>query len=60
MTQFTSTSTQANDQVNNKSNFLQIDNLFKSYKNGDGSESSILENINLSIEEDEFISVIGH
>lgn len=60
MTQFTSTSTQANARVNSKSNFLQIDNLFKSYKNGDGSESSILENINLSIEENEFISVIGH
>ena len=60
MTQFTSTSTQTNDQVNSKSNFLQIDNLFKSYKSADGKESSILENINLSIEENEFISVIGH
>ena len=60
MTQFTSTSTQANDEVNSKSKFLQIDNLFKSYKNGDGSEFSVLDNINLSIGENEFISVIGH
>jgi len=60
VTQFTSTSTQANDEVNSKSKFLQIDNLFKSYKNGDGSEFSVLDNINLSIGENEFISVIGH
>jgi len=60
VTQFTSTSTEANDKINSKSNFLEIDNLFKSYKNGDGSEFSVLDNINLSIGENEFISVIGH
>ena len=60
MTQFTSTSTQANDKVNSKSKFLEIENLFKSYKNPDGSEFSVLDNINLSIGENEFISVIGH
>ncbi|MEO6862941.1 MAG: ABC transporter ATP-binding protein, partial [Microcoleus sp.] len=60
MTQFTSTSTQANDKVNSKSKFLEIENLFKSYKNADGSEFSVLDNINLSIGENEFISVIGH
>lgn len=61
MTQFTSTSTPTNDKVNSKSaNFLEINNLFKSYKNADGSEFSVLDNINLSIGETEFIAVIGH
>ena len=60
MTQFISTSTKTNDQVNGKSGFLEIDNLFKSYKSADGKESSVLQNINLNIGENEFISVIGH
>ncbi|MEG4519453.1 MULTISPECIES: ABC transporter ATP-binding protein [unclassified Microcoleus] len=60
MTQYFSTSTQTNDRVNSQSHFLEIENLFKSYKNGDGTEFSVLENINLSIGENEFISVIGH
>jgi len=61
VTQFTSTSTPTNDKINsNSAEFLKIDNLFKSYKNADGSEFSVLENINLSIGENEFISVIGH
>ena len=60
MTQFISTSTQTNGRVNSKSDFLEIDNLFKSYKSADGSEFSVLENINLNIGENEFISVIGH
>jgi nitrate/nitrite transport system ATP-binding protein len=34
--------------------------LFKSYKTGDGKEFSVLENINLNIGENEFISIIGH
>ncbi|TAG92099.1 MAG: ATP-binding cassette domain-containing protein [Oscillatoriales cyanobacterium] len=60
MTQFISTSTKTNDQVNRKSEFLEIDNLFKSYKSADGKESSVLQNVNLNIAENEFISVIGH
>ncbi|MGL5058632.1 MAG: ABC transporter ATP-binding protein [Microcoleus sp.] len=60
MTQSAFTSTPANNAVNRKSEFLEINNLCKSYKNPDGSEFSVLENINLSIAEDEFISVIGH
>ncbi len=60
MTQYTAASINTNSQGFNSSNFLEIDNLFKSYKNGDGSEFSVLENINLSIGENEFISVIGH
>lgn len=60
MNQFSSTSTPTNDTANKKSEFLEIKNLFKSYKNANGSEFSVLENINLSIGENEFISVIGH
>jgi nitrate/nitrite transport system ATP-binding protein len=60
VTQSISTSTQTNDRVNSKSGFLEIDNLFKSYKSADGSEFSVLESINLNIGENEFISVIGH
>ncbi|MEG4573467.1 nitrate ABC transporter ATP-binding protein [Microcoleus sp. N3A4] len=60
MSQYTSTSTSTKNSVKSDRLFLEIDNLFKSYKNGDGTEFSVLENINLSIGENEFISVIGH
>ncbi|MEG4091369.1 nitrate ABC transporter ATP-binding protein [Microcoleus sp. Pol12B4] len=60
MSQYFSTSIEASSQVKTKSEFLEIDKLFKSYKSADGSDFSVLENINLSIGENEFISVIGH
>ncbi|MGB8688776.1 MAG: ABC transporter ATP-binding protein [Microcoleus sp.] len=60
MTQYTAASINTNSQVHNSSSFLEIENLFKSYKSADGSEFSVLENINLNIGENEFISVIGH
>lgn len=60
MTQYFSTSIEASNPVNNPPEFLEINNLFKSYKNADGSEFSVLDNINLSIGENEYISVIGH
>ncbi|MEG4804187.1 ABC transporter ATP-binding protein [Microcoleus sp. ARI1-B5] len=60
MTQHTATSINTNSQVPNPSAFLEINSLSKSYKNADGTEFSVLENINLSIGENEFISVIGH
>ena len=60
MTQYFSTSLEASNQVKKQPEFLEINNLFKSYKNADGSEFSVLENINLSIGENEYISVIGH
>ncbi len=60
MTQYFSTSIEASSQANKQPEFLEINNLFKSYKNPDGSEFSVLENINLSIGENEYISVIGH
>ncbi|MBR8831504.1 MAG: Bicarbonate transport ATP-binding protein CmpD [Chroococcopsis gigantea SAG 12.99] len=44
----------------NDNNFLIVENLVKSYKKSDGTESVILDNINLTIAENEFITVIGH
>ncbi|BAZ40153.1 nitrate transport ATP-binding subunits C and D [Calothrix sp. NIES-4101] len=40
--------------------FLEVRNLSKSYSKKDGSEFTVLHNVNLSIGADEFISVIGH
>jgi len=60
MTQYFSTSIEASNQVKKQPEFLEINNLFKSYTNADGSEFSVLDNINLSIGENEYISVIGH
>ena len=60
MTQYFSTSIEASSQVKKQPEFLEINKLFKSYKNSDGSEFSVLDNINLSIGENEYISVIGH
>ncbi len=60
MSQYTSTSTTTQNSVNSEGIFLQIDNLSKSYKSADGTEFSVLENINLSMGENEFISIIGH
>ncbi|HCV31948.1 MAG TPA: bacitracin ABC transporter ATP-binding protein [Microcoleaceae bacterium UBA9251] len=60
MTQYTAASINTNSPVHNSSSFLEIENLFKSYKSADGSEFSVLEKINLNIGENEFISVIGH
>lgn len=39
--------------------FLQIENLFKSYATP-GGEFVVLDNVNLTVAEDEYISVIGH
>jgi nitrate/nitrite transport system ATP-binding protein len=60
VTQYFSTSIEASNQVKKQPEFLEINNLFKSYTNADGSEFSVLDNINLSIGENEYISVIGH
>jgi nitrate/nitrite transport system ATP-binding protein len=40
--------------------FLEIENIVKSYPSADGSEFVVLDGVNLSIKEDEFICVIGH
>ncbi|MBW4520404.1 MAG: ABC transporter ATP-binding protein [Scytolyngbya sp. HA4215-MV1] len=43
-----------------ESDFLVIENLVKSYAKADGSRSIILEDINLTVGANEFVSVIGH
>ncbi|KAM3097903.1 ABC transporter ATP-binding protein [Phormidesmis sp. 146-35] len=40
--------------------FLEIENLHKSYKAPNGGESVVLKGINLTIGQDEYISIIGH
>lgn len=60
MTKSTSFSTDANNQSINRSGFLEIENLYKSYPTPDGGEFVVLDGINLSVSENEFICVIGH
>ena len=40
--------------------FLVIEDLIKTFKRADGSESLVLNDINLTIRDDEYVSVIGH
>ncbi len=40
--------------------FLEVENLVKSYPTPDGSELVVLDEIDLTINENEYISVIGH
>lgn len=56
----TSFSTDAHDQVSPSTEFLKIENLHKSYRTPDGGQFVVLDNVNLTVGEDEFISVIGH
>lgn len=60
MTKSTSFSTDANNQSVNRTGFLEIENLCKSYPTADGGEFVVLDGINLSVSENEFICVIGH
>ena len=43
-----------------RTGFLEIENLVKSYPTPDKGKFDVLNNINLTIGEDEYISVIGH
>lgn len=60
MTHSTSYPTGQNIMGTSRQGFLEIENLVKSYPNADGSEFVVLDGVNLSIKEDEFICVIGH
>lgn len=42
------------------SGFLEVENLVKSFRKPDGSQFVVLKDINLTIGEQEFVSVIGH
>ncbi|QZZ20135.1 ATP-binding cassette domain-containing protein [Leptothermofonsia sichuanensis E412] len=43
-----------------ETDFLVINNLTKSYATPDGGEFVVLSDINLTVREDEFVSLIGH
>lgn len=60
MTKYTSVSTNADQHSIRRPGFLEIDNIVKSYRTADGGEFVVLNGINLSVGEDEYISVIGH
>lgn len=56
----TAFSSQGNAATLDSAGFLEIENIVKSYPSPDGGELVILDGINLSIGENEFIAVIGH
>jgi nitrate/nitrite transport system ATP-binding protein len=60
MTKSTSFSTKGNSGTLNGRRFLEIENIVKSYPNPEGGELVVLDGINLTIGEDEYISIIGH
>jgi len=43
-----------------RNGFLEVENLVKSYPTQDKGTFTVLDNVNLTISEDEYISVIGH
>ncbi|QHV01218.1 ABC transporter ATP-binding protein [Synechocystis sp. CACIAM 05] len=47
-------------QLTMTNDFLVVENLVKSYPKADGTASTILENVNLTIGPKEYIAVIGH
>lgn len=59
MSQLTSMKNSDRSSVN-PGEFLVVENLIKSYPAPDGTETVVLNGIDLTIKENEFISVIGH
>jgi len=60
MIKSTSVSSNADKGTIYRPGFLEIENLVKSYRTPDGGEFVVLKGVNLSVGENEFISVIGH
>lgn len=60
MTKSTSFSPKGNSGTISATRFLEIENIVKSYPSPEGSDLVVLDGINLTIAEDEYISVIGH
>ncbi|KAM3089756.1 nitrate ABC transporter ATP-binding protein [Phormidesmis sp. 146-35] len=56
------TTTQVRDSVTPKTqkDFLVVDNVSKIYPTRDGGTYTVLENVNLTVQQGEFICVIGH
>jgi nitrate ABC transporter ATP-binding subunit len=46
--------------ASNPSNFLVIDNVAKMYPTKDGGKYTVMEKVNLTVQQGEFICVIGH
>jgi nitrate/nitrite transport system ATP-binding protein len=59
MTKSTTYTVNANSPLH-QSEFLTIENLYKSYSTSNGDETVVLKGIDLAIAENEFISIIGH
>lgn len=60
MTKSTAFARNPNFRPVNGEGFLEIENIVKSYPSPEGGELVILDGINLTIQEDEYVSVIGH
>lgn len=60
MSELTDSSTLNQDTPMTQLKFLEIENLVKSYPIADGDRFVVLDGINLSLEADEYISIIGH
>ncbi|HLO49063.1 MAG TPA: ABC transporter ATP-binding protein [Kamptonema sp.] len=60
MTKSTSPATNTYMGSINKPGFLEVENLVMSYKQPNGGEFIVLNEVNLTVGENEFISVIGH
>ncbi|NDJ24061.1 ATP-binding cassette domain-containing protein [Nostoc sp. B(2019)] len=58
--EYTSVPIKTHNQVIPRSGFLEVENLVKSYPTPDKDNFVVLDGVNLTIGEDEFISVIGH
>lgn len=58
--QYTSYSNESYQEVKPQHGFLEIENLVKSYPRPDKEDAVVLDGVNLTIGEDEYISVIGH
>ncbi|MCM0590692.1 MAG: nitrate ABC transporter ATP-binding protein [Gloeotrichia echinulata IR180] len=57
---YTSLPTNTNNKPMTRNGFLEVENLVKSYPTPDKGNFVVLNNVNLTIGEDEYISVIGH
>ena len=60
MAHFTPHSTSTDHQKSGLSDFLVIENLVKAFPSSNGRASVVLDGINLTIGENEYVSVIGH
>jgi nitrate/nitrite transport system ATP-binding protein len=60
MTTSNSFSSVNSNNLNDEDHFLNIENVCKSFPKSDGSNFVVLENINLTIKPQQYVSVIGH